>query len=88
MKALDTPVLTRLLAPFDGMLTPEVAAKLARWKFDAKAQARINRLARKCNEGKLSEAEHREYETTVQTVDFIAVLQAKARAVLRQSAAR
>lgn len=86
MKTLDTPVLSRLLDPFDRMLTPEVAAKLARWEFDAKAQARLDTLARKCNEGRLSAAERREYETCVQTIDFIAVLQAKARALVKRSA--
>jgi hypothetical protein len=88
MKTLDTPILTELLAPFGRMLTPEVAEKLAHWQFDAKAQARIDALARKCNEGRLSEGERREYETCVQTIDFIAVLQAKARAVLRRAAGR
>jgi hypothetical protein len=52
---------------------------------DAKAQARIDQLARKCNEGELSEEERREYETYVHTIDFIAILQAKARALLKRS---
>jgi len=67
------------------MLTPEVARNLVRYRFDAKAQSHIDGLARKCNEGQLTDAERREYETYVQTIDFIGILQAKARALLKQS---
>ena len=80
MKTLDTPVLNRLLDPLGRILTPEVARKLVKFRFDAKAQARIGQLARKCNEGQLSADERREYETYVHAIDFIAILQAKARA--------
>ena len=86
MKTLDAPVLDRLLDPLCDILTPEVARKLVNYRFDAKSQARIDKLARKCNEGELSEEEHREYETYVQTIDFIAILQAKARALLKRFA--
>src|SRR5262249_4899610 len=85
MKTLDAPVLDRLLDPLGRILTPDVARKLVHYRFDAKAQARIDRLARKCNEGELSAPERREYETYVQTIDFIAILQAKARALLNRS---
>lgn len=85
MKTLDAPVLDRLFDPLGRLLSPEVARKLADYRFDAKAQARIDKLARKCNDGKLSDSERREYETYVQTIDFIAILQAKARAVLKRS---
>ena len=85
MKTLDAPVLDRLLDPLGRILTPEVARKLVDYRFDAKAQARIDKLARKCNEGQLSDNERREYETYVQTIDFIAILQAKARALLKRS---
>ena len=85
MKTLDAPVLQRLFDPLGRILTPEVARKLVDYRFDAKAQARIDKLARKCNEGHLSDNERREYETYVQTIDFIAILQAKARALLKRS---
>jgi hypothetical protein len=85
MKSLDAPVLDRLFDPLGRILSPEVARKLADYRLDAKAQTHIDRLARKCNEGQLSDQERREYETYVQTIDFIAILQAKARAVLKRS---
>ena len=78
-------MLDRLLDPVGRILTPEVARKLVKLRFDAKAQARIDTLARKCNEGKLTDAELREYETCICTIDFIAILQAKARALLKRS---
>jgi hypothetical protein len=86
MKTLDAPVLDRLLDPLGEILTPEVARRLVNYRFDAKAEARIDKLARKCNEGRLSDQERREYETYVHTIDFIAILQAKARGLLRRSA--
>jgi hypothetical protein len=85
MKTLDGPVLSRLIDPLASILTPEVARKLVRLRFDAKAQAHIDKLARKCNEGELSDDERREYETYVHAIDFIAILQAKARALLKNS---
>jgi hypothetical protein len=87
MKTKHTPVLGRLLDPLGRILTPEVAERLVSLRFDRKAQARIDKLARKCNEGKLTEAERSEYEAYVYAIDFIAILQAKARALLKRSAA-
>lgn len=84
MKTLDAPLLGRLLEPLGRMLSPEVARKLVNYRFDAKTQARIDKLARKCNEGNLSEKERRDYETYVEMIDFFAILQAKARARLKR----
>ncbi len=86
MKTLDAPILDQLLDPLGQILTPEVARRLVNLRYDARTQARIDRLARKCNEGKLSESERREYEACVNVIDFIAILQAKARGLLERSA--
>ena len=85
MKTLDSPVLNRLLDPLGRLLSPEVARKIVEYRFDAKSQAHIDKLAQKCTKGDLSEKERREYETYVQTIDFIATLQAKARSLLKRS---
>jgi hypothetical protein len=85
MKTLDAPVLDRLLDPIGRILTPEVARDLVKLRFDQKAQTRIDKLARKCNEGTLTDVERREYETYVHVIDFIAILQAKARILLKRS---
>ena len=86
MRTVEEPVLERLLDPLARILTPEVARKLVKFRFDATTQAKIDKLARKCNNGDLSDSERHEYETIVQAIDFIAILQAKARALLKRSA--
>lgn len=85
MKTLDAPILDRLLDPVSRILTPEVARKLIALRFDAKTQSYINKLARKCNQGLLSEHEQREYEMYVNAIDFIGILQTKARSMLRHA---
>ena len=71
-------VLERLLAPVSQSLNVEAARKLIRLKADAKTQARVDELARKCNEGELTAHERTEYEWYVTAGNLIAILQAKA----------
>jgi hypothetical protein len=85
MRTLDVRILDRILDPVGRILTPEVARELVKLRFDRNAQARIDKLARKCNEGKLTDAERGEYETYVSAIDFIAILQNMAQARLRRS---
>ncbi len=61
MKALDATILNRLLDLVGDTLSLEVARKLAKVRFDNKVQSRIDALARKCNEGKLSDDERHAY---------------------------
>jgi hypothetical protein len=82
----DLPVLQSLLEPVSRSLNTAAAKKLAELRLDAKAQANLDRLARKCSEGKLTSAERVQYETYVYVIDFIGILQAQARAILAQSA--
>ncbi len=82
MKKANGRVLARLLDPVSSSLNEEAARKLIGLKADAKAQARMKVLARKCNEGELTPDERAEYETYVFAGDFIAILQAKARLLL------
>jgi hypothetical protein len=49
---------------------------------DPTAQARLEELAQKCAGGQLSADERTEYETYVQGLEFIAVLQAQDRSLL------
>lgn len=76
-------VLDRIFDPFLHVLTPESARRLADWRADEKTQTYLDELGDKANEGKLTPAEREEYETYVRAIDFIGILQAKARAVLR-----
>jgi hypothetical protein len=78
----DAAILERLLAPVSRSLNVEAARKLVRLKADAKTQARVDALARKCNEGELTSQERTEYERYVTAGNLIAILQAKARLLL------
>jgi hypothetical protein len=76
-------VLDRLLNPVRDVLTPEVARAIADLRADAATQDRLDDLAEGHHEGRLSPEELTEYQALVNGVNLIAVLQAKARSVLR-----
>jgi hypothetical protein len=78
--------LDRLLDPVGRCLTPEVARALVELRTDPETLARIEQLADKCTEGQLSPAERAEYETYVSAIDFLSVLQAKAKRLLSGTA--
>jgi hypothetical protein len=71
-----------MLEPVSRSLNMEAARKLVRLKADALTQARVDELARKCNEGELTSEERAEYERYVTAGNLIAILQAKARLLL------
>jgi hypothetical protein len=75
-------VLDRLLDPVGRALNREAAERLVNLRADAKTQALVDRLAAKCNEGRLTAAEREQYESYVVAIDVVAILQAKARAFL------
>ena len=79
----ESDVLEHLLASFTACLTPAAAKRIAAFRADATTQARIEELAEKCNEGELTEQERREYEGYVRAIDFISIMQEKARALRR-----
>jgi hypothetical protein len=76
--------LDRLLEPLAGCLSRDVAAKIADLRADDAMQQRIDYLAERSNDGLLSDEERDEYAGYLHAIDVIAVLQAKARAVLRK----
>jgi hypothetical protein len=82
MKTRNGHILERILEPVSSSLNEDAARKLIGLKADAKTQARVAALARRCNEGQLSTEEREEYETYVMAGEFIAILQAKARNLL------
>jgi hypothetical protein len=79
----QTSTLERLLDPIGRVLTLEVAQQLVGLQADPVVQARLEELADKCTADQLSPDERMEYETSVQAIEFIAVLQAKARRALK-----
>lgn len=76
-------VLDRILNPLAECLTPAAARALVKFRADPSTQAHIAALAEKCNDGRLSPKERAEYESYVHAIDLIAVLQSKARRVLK-----
>jgi hypothetical protein len=75
-------VLDRLLDPLGGALNAEAARRLVELRADPATQARVDELADRCNEGRLTPDERAEHEALVAAAGLIAVLQSKARAVL------
>lgn len=75
-------LLERILEPVSASLNKEAAQKLLALKADRKTQARVTKLAEKCNEGELTPEERHEYEMYVMADHFVAILKAKARLLL------
>ena len=76
-------VLDELLDPVGRCLTLEVAQRVAELRASEAVQSRIEELAAKSSEGTLSSQEREEYEVYVSAGTFIAVLQSKARKLLK-----
>lgn len=78
-------VLDEMLEPVSRSFGLETARALAALRVGKRTQARVEKLAEKCNEGKLSSDERAEYEAYVQASTLIGILQAKARRILAQA---
>jgi hypothetical protein len=76
-------ILDQFLDPIRDILTPEVAQAIADLRAAPATQERIEDLAHRHHEGPLGPEELAEYEALVAGANLIAVLQAKARAVLK-----
>ena len=82
MSKTNGRLLDRILEPVSSSLNEEAARKLIGLKADSRTQARVAKLADKCNEDTLTPRERREYEMYVMVGHIIALLQAKARILL------
>ncbi len=80
-------VLDEILEPVTRAFSREVAEALVNVKASPAVQRRISELAERCNEDRLTPAERAEYESYVNAVDLISVLQAKARVWLAERGA-
>lgn len=74
--------LDRLLDPVGRCLSPEVARRMIALPAEPDVLARLEYLAERSTEGQSSNEERSEYEALVRALDFVAVLQAKARMLL------
>ena len=75
--------LERVLAAV-GCLDRQSAESLLRLRADTEMQGRIEELADKCTEGRLTPEERDEYEAMIRVGNFVAILQAKARRLLAE----
>lgn len=79
--------LTDLLDPLGNCMTPDVAQKVIHLRASNAANERMGFLADKSAAGTLTAAEREEYEACVSAGTFIAILQAKARSIIRRNGA-
>jgi hypothetical protein len=70
----------------DPVITPDVARRLVALRASEELQARVIELGQKANEGLLTPKEREEYDAYISANDIVAILQAKARRVLKRQA--
>ena len=80
-------VLDRMLEPLQQTMTQDMAGRFLSLRMDDTTQRRLDDLAERHREGLLTTDEFKEYETIVQGICLISVLQAKARRPLSQPVA-
>lgn len=83
----EVDILSRVIDPNNPTLNPAAAEALLELAFSESDHARMSELARKSNEGSISEQEKRELGGFVFVGDVLSLLKAKARASLRKPAA-
>jgi hypothetical protein len=66
-----------LLESFSRCIDADSSRRLAAFNISAEAQARVDELAEKANEGALTETERGEYEAFISAADFISILKLK-----------
>ena len=74
----------RVLAAVGQCLDRQSAEALLRLRADVEMQGRIEELADKCTEGRLTSEERDEYEALIRVGNFVAILQAQARRLLAE----
>ncbi|QEG33855.1 hypothetical protein [Bythopirellula goksoeyrii] len=79
-------LLDKIFEPFGEVMTPETATRLVEMRADDDVQRRLDELANKCTEGQLTDEERHEYDTYIRAIDFISIMQSKARQVLQRGA--
>ncbi|MCG8451097.1 MAG: hypothetical protein MI725_16130 [Pirellulales bacterium] len=78
-------LLERIFEPVGDVLTPTAAKRIVAWEIDDDTQHRIDYLADKSNNGTLTTDEAAEYDRYLSAFDIVAVLQAQARAILKDA---
>jgi hypothetical protein len=79
-------IIEELLEPVADAMTPETARLFADFRTPPTVQARVDALAKKCNEGQLSLDERTDYDNYVRIGNLLALLKARARQVIANAA--
>ena len=82
IQAAPPSPMDRILQPVTECLTRDVAERLVNSCIDNGLQLRLDELAAKANEGRLSADERAEYEDYVEGIDLLAIFKAQARLAL------
>ena len=77
-------VFERVLTAVGQCLDRQSAEALLRLRAETEMQGRIEELADKCTEGRLTPEERDEYDALIRVGNFVAILQAKARRLLAE----
>lgn len=77
-------ILNRFLEPIGSCLTSEVVRRLLEFRADTRTQKRFKRLTERNKTGTLTESERVKYDTLLSVLDFVTVLRAKARGILKR----
>ena len=78
-------VLDQMLEPVSRSFGVKTARTVAALRVGARMQARVEKLAEKCDAGRLTAADRAEYEAYIQASTLIGILQAKARRLLAKA---
>jgi hypothetical protein len=81
----NNSVVDLLLDPVGNCLTREVAERLVGLRAAPQVQEKLDNFAEKSSEGTLTAEERAEYEASLRAINFISVLQSKARAMISRS---
>ena len=79
----EMAILRRIVDPEQPFLSAEAAQAILRLDFSAADRARMNRLAAKNREGKLTPTEEQELNSYIRVGQTLGILQSKARRSLR-----
>jgi hypothetical protein len=82
----NSAMLDQVFDPISECLTPEVAHRIANLRATPEVQGKLDTFADKSSEGTLSIEERAEYEAWVRAINFLGILQSKARKVVAASA--
>jgi hypothetical protein len=79
-------IFRRVFEPEKVHMTPEAAQAIVKLDFNPRDRARMNALAEKARAGTLTKTEDEELENYIQVGHLLAIMQSKARKMLKRKA--